>query len=572
MKFRVLAWRSGLLLLSLFAAAEVFAQEEKEKSEWSKWSANFALQTDMHLSTAPGVKGGRFMMGSYLNGQLRNKYLEFEARLEELNLPLPGRESEKGWGLPYFSAKGKYKGFELTLGDIYEQFGSGAVLRSYEDRNLGLDNSIRGARLAYTLNNMGTVKLLGGQHRNHFDRGWKVFNLSRGYVIGSDAELNLENIWPAMSEAGLYMNLGGSYVFKQEAMDDILRFQEGKAYRLIHPTGVNAWGTRLNISFKDLNINAEYAGKTYDPGVVNNYIFRNGSLAMITASYIWGGSSLFIGARRSEDFDFRADRSAPLNDLRVNFLQPFVKQQTYTLAALYPYATRPLGEWAFQGEYSYRFSRGSALGGRYGTSVKVYGAIVRDLKRNWDNPEWEEDNHATDMMGTHAYTSSFFGMGKHLFHDFGFEVSKRVTRDYSFVFTYMNQYYNQKMIEGYTINENEDVIHSNIFIYEGKHKLSKKVNLRMELQYMTSPNAYKDWLYGMLECSLAPHFVFSISDLWNVGTTKEHFYMAAVAGTFGRHRLQLSFGKTREGINCSGGVCRMMPATQGLYLSYNLSI
>jgi hypothetical protein len=74
-----------------------------------------------------------------------------------------------------------------------------------------------------------------------------------------------------------------------------------------------------------------------------------------------------------------------------------------------------------------------------------------------------------------------------------------------------------------------------------------------------------------VECSVLPRFIFSVSDQWNAGVTDKHYYMVSAAGMFGNHRLQLSYGRTRRGINCSGGVCRMMPATEGVYLSYNLN-
>ncbi len=73
---------------------------------------------------------------------LRNKFLEFGVRLEYKQYPLPGREEKKGWGLPYFYAHGRYRSFDLTLGDFYEQFGSGLLFRAYEDRFLGLDNAV----------------------------------------------------------------------------------------------------------------------------------------------------------------------------------------------------------------------------------------------------------------------------------------------------------------------------------------------------------------------------------------------------------------------------------------------
>ena len=159
-------------------------------------------------------------------------------------------------------------------------------------------------------------------------------------------------------------------------------------------------------------------------------------------------------------------------------------------------------------------------------------------------------------------------MGARYFHDIDVEISKKISPSYSFTFVYMNQSYNRKVIEGHA--DGDAYIFSNIFIYEGKHKLSKKVALRTEVQYLYTPQANKDWLFGLIECSFIPHFIFSLSDCWNSGITGEHYYMLSAAGLFGNHRLQLSYGRTRRGIDCSGGVCRLMPATKGLYLSYNV--
>ena len=62
--------------------------------------------------------------------------------------------------------------------------------------------------------------------------------------------------------------------------------------------------------------------------------------------------------------------------------------------------------------------------------------------------------------------------------------------------------------------------------------------------------------------------MLSISDLYNVGETHLHYYMGNVAFSTGAHRLQLGFGRTRAGYNCSGGVCRYVPASKGFSLSY----
>nr|WP_262498733.1 DUF6029 family protein [Prevotella conceptionensis] len=33
--------------------------------------------------------------------------------------------------------------------------------------------------------------------------------------------------------------------------------------------------------------------------------------------------------------------------------------------------------------------------------------------------------------------------------------------------------------------------------------------------------------------------------------------------------MQVGYGRTHDGYNCSGGVCRYMPATKGARLSYS---
>jgi hypothetical protein len=63
--------------------------------------------------------------------------------------------------------------------------------------------------------------------------------------------------------------------------------------------------------------------------------------------------------------------------------------------------------------------------------------------------------------------------------------------------------------------------------------------------------------------------MFTVSDMWNCGETKLHFYQALVTYSLKSHRIQAGYGRTDAGYNCSGGVCRWVPATRGFTLSYN---
>ena len=115
------------------------------------------------------------------------------------------------------------------------------------------------------------------------------------------------------------------------------------------------------------------------------------------------------------------------------------------------------------------------------------------------------------------------------------------------------------------------MVRSNICVADGLWQIAPKVTLRSELQYMWTKGDDGDWSFGLLELSLAPHWMFSVSDLWNNGSTHVHYYLGQVTYSHKAHRVQLGYGRTVDGYNCAGGVCRYVPATKGVSLSYNYS-
>jgi len=50
-----------------------------------------------------------------------------------------------------------------------------------------------------------------------------------------------------------------------------------------------------------------------------------------------------------------------------------------------------------------------------------------------------------------------------------------------------------------------------------------------------------------------------------------HYYNVATAFAVGSTRIALSYGRQRAGILCVGGVCRFVPAANGLMLSISSS-
>ena len=495
------------------------------------------------------------LTNTYLDLKLGSKYVDAGGRFEFLQHPLPGYEPDfKGWGVPHFYVKGHYKNIELTAGDFYEQFGSGFVLRTYEERSLGVDNALRGGRLIYKPVDGIAVKALSGKQRRYWHH-------NDALVSGADVEISLDRFIKSLDANNIHLSVGGSWVNKHEDTDDGDVFVNA-SNKLNIPKNVNAWDARVNFNRDAFNVLAEYAQKTQDPSYDNGYHYGRGSVAMLSASYSKKGMSLLLQAKRSQTMSFRSARKVSGTSSFINHLPAFTHDQTYALAAWYPYATRPDGEWAFQLEGGYTFKKGTALGGKYGTKLKLNVSHVRGIdEREIKNPV-SEDN----LMGSDGYKSSFFKMGETYYQDINVTMEKRFTRDFSLIFMYMNQRYNMTVVEGHG-----GMINTNILVADGKYKFSPKLTLRCELQYLFTQEDDGDWAFALAELSWAPHWMFTLSDTWNCGDTDVHYYQALATYSLKAHRIQAGYGRTCAGYNCSGGVCRWVPASRGFTLSYNYS-
>ena len=94
--------------------------------------------------------------------------------------------------------------FNMSIGSIYDQFVSGLNFRTWEDRQLGINNSIWGFRTSFNSYNFN-IKLLGGWQK-------KGIGISSGKVVGLDSSITL------LDSDTKYQNLivGLSYVGRFE--------------------------------------------------------------------------------------------------------------------------------------------------------------------------------------------------------------------------------------------------------------------------------------------------------------------------------------------------------------------
>ena len=553
----------------------------------NKLTLSGSIQSDMLIPQSDSDIGAEktedFQTNTYVDLKLHHKYVEAGARLEYLEHPLPGFENDfKGWGLPHFYVKGRLgradkTSAELTAGTFYEQFGSGFILRTYEERSLGIDNSLLGGRVVVKPAKGVVLKALSGRQRAYWD--W-----NKAWVSGADAELNISEWMPWAQKKGVNISVGASWVNKNEAPEYVelppVREATETGYRyttysVAQPRNVNAWDVRANLNAGNFALLAEYAQKGDDPSQANGYIYGRGNVAMLSTSYSEKGLSILLQAKRSENMSFKSQRSRLGTSSAINHLPAFTQDQTYALAALYPYATQLAdGEWAYQAEMGYNFKRKTALGGKYGMNVKVNYSYVRAIDRTFSD--------ASDVIaltrtnnryaGTEAYTSKFFKWGSQTYYqDFDIQLSRKFTKAFRLSLMYMNQRYNKTVVEG-----EGGMIHSDIFVADGKYQFSPKTTLRVEAQYLATKQDDGNWAYALAELSLVPHWMITVSDMWNCGdsapgreNSHHHYYQGLVTYNIGAHRLQAGYARTRAGYNCSGGVCRWIPAQKGFTLSYN---
>lgn len=449
----------------------------------------------------------------------------------------------KGTGIPYRFASYSTDQLEITIGNYYEQFGSGLALRIYEERGLGIDNTLDGVRAKYSPYKGIYLKGLIGKQRFFFQQG-------PGIVRGFDGEVNLNETFIKLSDSKFRLILGGSFVSK---------FQSDQNPNLILPENVGLSAGRFNVAYGDFSLYGEYAYKINDPNYDNGYIYKYGDAILLQATYSKKGMGISLGAKRIDNIFMKSNRDQEGNFLTVNFNPTLNKQHTYGLMAFYPYASQNNGEICFQGEFMYKFKKESALGGKYGTDISV----------NYSNSFSLDTTRINDTLHLIGYESNYFGIGNQVyFQDFNFEIQKKFSKKWKATFIYSYQVYNIDVIQGKPGYNN---ISSHINVLDVSYIYKDERALRTELQHLFTDQDMKNWAQGLVEWTLGEHLFMAVMDQWNYGNydkeKRYHYFNASVGYIKNTNRFTLGYGKQRAGIFCVGGVCRYVPASNGITFS-----
>lgn len=518
----------------------------------------------------PPSKG---LLNSYINVFYTNGNFKAGMRLESY-LPriqgYPAAFDGTGLGMRYVGYANDF--LDVTVGTFYEQFGSGLSLRVYEDRALGYDNMLDGVKVKLTPFRGITVKGVYGYQRLGFANR---LIYSEGIVRGFDGEVNLNQTFEKLKDKALNVTVGGSFVSK---------YQPDNISELNLPENVGTYGGRIDLRYKRFSLNGEYVVKGQDPSADNNFIYNKGFATVVNAGYSQKGLGILLSAKSVDNMSYRSDRNEQLQNVLINYLPALNKTHTYNLvSSLYPYATQPNGEIAFQGEVLYTIKRGSKMAAKYGTSINVNSSVAFLPMRHTSGID------ANDSTGI-AYKSSAFDMSDSLlWWDLNANITHKFSKNFNMIFSYFHIVLNNSVASVTKVPGN---ISTHTWVLEAGYKFKNKSSLRAEAQFMLvnrvdstyahtrysdqngSPTDYGDWITGVVEYTINSNWVVSVMNQYNMGSkehSSSHHPYLSVGYIRGSTRIMGSYGRQRAGMFCVGGVCRQVPASNGLTLTFTHS-
>lgn len=535
-------------MLTLPGGAPLLADEgDRNRTERPRGyvTGSFETNTNWYADdaiTSATVPDGHFGSNNYLKLDYYGGRFTAGVQLEAYAPVLVGYPSDlKGAALTNYYVNWKDGGFSLTAGTFYDQFGSGLLFRSWEDRALGINNAVMGARIEYRYNDILAVKALWGMPRY----GMKP---SETQVKGADLNFALSNL---LGWDRTYLALEGSVLDRYEALDD---------YRTLDGCRPNCtgWSARVNLESDGFFFKGEYvdAGQKYYyntsyAGSGQMYWRKRGNAQLIETGYNAHGLGINLSLRRLEWMDSKVVTEGSSTVNMLNYVPAMCTQYTYMLTTLNPYGARTgeissrftnSGEIGGQIDIFYNFRRGTLLGGMRGMKVHANFSTY----------------HTIASEGT-------FKAGNMLFRDLSVDIEKQWTKKFKSVLLWSMQEYSP------SYGASRTTWLSNIFVADLLYKFTPTFSTRMELQYLVTFEDARDWMAALLEVNFAPHWSIYASDMYNHGSTGIHYYNGGVSYTRSRTRLSLGYGRYRAGYICSGGVCRKIPAYTGANLALTMS-
>lgn len=471
-----------------------------------------------------------FASNNYLWLQYSNGPVSMGLQYESYMPPLQGYPYQlEGNTLSHKYLRFKKDIIDITVGNYYEQFGSGLSFRSYEERALGINNSLDGFRIVFTPLNALTLKALYGLPRLYLEK-------ADAYVRGLDLETDF------------------AYFFKSDnsfrlGVGVLSRYSRYLGPEFNFPETVTAINARSGIDIRNFSFEGEYVSKSSDPDILNSYSRNIGRAVLTNATYTADGLGVFISARLLSNMNFLSERDIADGFNNLNYIPSNSRQYSYMLSNLYPYTSQAEGELSIQADINYTFK----------SKVKNNRSTSHSIRYNYAYSSGnyllsEGDINLSDM--------------EKYYSDLNLELKSKWSRKVKTNLAIQNIYFNRGKVEGHS----DDIIKATIVIADATLRLPGKTSLRSELQHLWSNDDHGNWYAILAELNIRPSWSFFASNMTDYEYSSQvNYYNFGISYSSNQFRLNVGYGLNREGYICAGGVCRKIPAYKGFNFSITSS-
>jgi hypothetical protein len=400
------------------------------------------------------------------------------------------------------------KGIDITAGNYYALFGRGMILKSYEDRNIRVDNNLLGLKVTGRFNNF-ILTALSGMPANAADQRNEILHAADLEYRGLD-----------------FMKIGGTFASNQPDQDNVARTMMSSL--------------RIQPSFWNFDLYSEFGVKQNED--VMERVFNNNE--KITGKGFYSNLNFYYESFSvSGEYKIYDNFAFQSSDGTVDYNTPpaLRKDYTYMLLNRHPSPLNAADEKGFNIDVNYSFSAETYLNAIYGEteSLPPGSYYQRVLNRNIASTLQLREMFAQLV---HTWNDRFMSIAAFGYNEEGSTNTKSITPILENRWHIDNLNTLRLVIEHQQVEDNN----TSEFYYDDV----------FTIEYLRSPKWSVAFVTEMQ--TKEPEEGNVVRKFWN---------FIQFAYKIGEHTdLSVLFGSRQAGNICIGGVCRYEPEFSGIEL------
>lgn len=429
----------------------------------------------------------------------------------------------------------------LEIGHLYFQVGNGTALRTYENRNLGIDNALQGIKINYKLLKNIQIQAFSGQIKNN------ILSTYQPIVKGIDIETF--NVLHKKSKTTLYttflvMNRTLNAQTMQLITNEINNYTPQQRFIPTYNTWVfNAYNKLKINSFLEYNI--DIAIKT--PDILRspqNQLFKadKGKMILNQIAFMQKKWYIQLAHRYLHQFECRTSPNEQGLYGNINYIPTLQTPFYYRLSNLYVPTPQVLGEQAWLVKANTQINKFWNLNAEYAAAKNT-------------NNTWLYANYTLALQyqaDTLPYNYSF---GVQLY-DYNQQIFEQKNDWINAFLPFAKFLYNPNPYNTFKAETQ--------FLFTNRQLLA----IQGTTNFANTPQDRGNWAWLLTEWQHSPSISIAAGSLYNFKNKWWYPYLSVTAQLKKYGVLQATFSQQPAGVVCTGGVCRFEPAFSGAKIKW----